>query len=362
MRQTRWLPLPLAIAVAASLVGALVAIAPAGAQGTPGGDQPGQVDPGIPPGIMPPGVIPPGMIPPGIIPPGVPNPSDLPSGIRFIDNPDRPTHPPIAGLGDSDAAPSGTPMKLSLRPGWTLTEVRGGASDELMMRCMMAEPGQRPPECAFDVGMFQVTLRFQRTASAGADGVFMAALGQDEPPEPLAPLEPEPPLAPLEPEPPLAPLVPEPQEPLAPLQPMDACAAAPQWSGWVLTSDGGQNVWVPVWTCLTSDGSYTILKDTPRSASATPVFASLRMVASDTYELMLSGFCLNASRHAPGENDTYGLGVLSDDPGLAKMLDAVKGKQFSTITDRMAFQEYLWAYTEGQDLTDADWAAIRALK
>jgi len=313
--------------------------------------------PVVPPGfVLPPGVeLPPGFtLPPGVeLPPGleIPSPEQGIPGFEILpDNVDRPSHGSVAGLGESGAMPTGTPMQLSLRPGWQLTSIRGGAPDEFLTRCGMGDPTRRSPECALDRGIFQVTLHFDKNVDVQSADLRMT---QSSDPEPLAPLVPEPPD-------PLAPLVPVDVPPLAPLV---GCAAQAQWSGWVLqTGDGGQNIWVPVWTCLSTDGKYTILNDSPRGATETFTPVTMRQLSSDAYELTISGFCLNADRHGPSAAHSYGLGVLSDDYGLNKLQAAIKSKRLLSFSDRMTFQQYVWVYSEGQDLIESDWDAIANLK
>jgi hypothetical protein len=54
--------------------------------------------------------------------------------------------------------------------------------------------------------------------------------------------------------------------------------------------------------------------------------------------------------------------VLSDDSGLNRLLEAIKSKRLLSFADRMTLQQYVWVYSEGNDLIDSDWAAIANLK
>lgn len=87
----------------------------------------------------------------------------------------------------------------------------------------------------------------------------------------------------------------------------------------------------------------------------------MHSASADVYELTLSGFCLSGDRHVPGEEHSYNIGVLSDDPGLNRLLQAIKGKRIESMQDRTQLQSYIWVYTEGHELTQADWSGLAAL-
>jgi hypothetical protein len=88
----------------------------------------------------------------------------------------------------------------------------------------------------------------------------------------------------------------------------------------------------------------------------------MRQFSSDAYELTDSGFCLNADRHGPGAAHSYGLGVLS---GRLRSKRTTGGDQAQAPAFGRGphdLQQYVWVYSEGNELIDSDWTAIANLK
>lgn len=248
--------------------------------------------------------------------------------------------PPGPGLGESAARPSGTPVDLKLPPGYSLVGIRGGNSEAFFEECPGLFSGGTaplPPQCQQVRGPFSVTLTLQYDPAAiGEAGWQRAASTAMEADEPML-----------------------------------GCLTNPPsnlWTGWVLVAGGeAQNIWVPVYSCLTTDGTYTPILDLPRTPSANgPGDESLGMASTQspsTVELTLGGYCLNASRSAPGDSDVYDVGVLSDDPRLGEILAAIEGKNLNGLVGetQSEIQLFVWKYTDGEGLTAEDLDKLRAL-
>ncbi|MBI2760188.1 MAG: hypothetical protein HYX51_02030 [Chloroflexi bacterium] len=116
------------------------------------------------------------------------------------------------------------------------------------------------------------------------------------------------------------------------------CATPPAWSGWVLPSVDGtaQNLMVPIYACTTSDGRVTPVIELPAG----------RPPASGSVEIVVSGYCLNATRPIPGTESIFETGVLTDDAGLLLILAALEGKDLYDSGAQFPVQAVVWDYTE----------------
>jgi len=234
----------------------------------------------------------------------------------------QPIPRPGAGLGDSTAAPLGTPVTLQLPPGYTLVEIRGGASDNYLA-CVSEDVPEDDPACALARGPYEVTLVLRLDPAA-------YRTGQDSN--------------------------------------RGACQAgdAGTWSGWVLPSEGGaaQTIMVPIMSCRTADGGTTPILELPAPSAAQLSSSTPAVIGTSTsglIEFTVGGYCLNVSRDIPDETHRYNAGVITRDPGLLRILAAIQGKDFNLYDSKDFIQEVIWDYTDGDGLTQAAINELMAL-
>lgn len=214
------------------------------------------------------------------------------------------------GLGDSPAQPAGTPLSLRLPPGYQLVSIVGGATFESQVACFGVSGSESvPPECAYARGTFDLTLilAFDPGAYTGNNSN------------------------------------------------RDACVGPATWSGWVLPSADGaaQNLLIPIDVCATADGAITPVFDLPPPTPATS--------SSRTLNLFVAGYCLNLSRSVPGEEHAFSPGVVTDDPGLVSIMQAIAGKNLTLFASRFTIQDVIWDWVDFVKSPDSRLSELQAL-
>lgn len=206
------------------------------------------------------------------------------------------------GLGDDGRSPAGTPVRLALPAGYALEAIRGGFTEDYVDFCVSSDDPAASPVCSAARGGYEVTLvlRFDPAAYVRAQDSNRSS-----------------------------------------------CTDAPRWGGWVLTSDTGeaQNILVPGLACAAEGGATPILDLPPPPASA------LAARGPATVEFTLGGYCLNLSRHVPDDEQPFSTGVITNDPGLLRILAAIEPKNLYLEDSQDVIQDVVWNYTDGDGLT-----------
>jgi len=77
----------------------------------------------------------------------------------------------------------------------------------------------------------------------------------------------------------------------------------------------------------------------------------------DTLNLCLKSFCTNPNRHAPTFVSVYKPRVVSNNNQVYHFINALKGKT-TLPSHESEILTYIWQFTGGNPLTEADWATI----
>lgn len=84
---------------------------------------------------------------------------------------------------------------------------------------------------------------------------------------------------------------------------------------------------------------------------------TITIPGGDTLNLCLKSFCSNASRHAPTYTSIYNPKVVSINDQVVRFIAALRGKT-TLASHESDILSYIWQFTGGTPLTEADWATI----
>lgn len=228
---------------------------------------------------------------------------------------------PGPGIGENPGTPTGAPVALSLPPGYTLLDIRGGSS---FTGPYCGDPSERAANlayCAQLLGIFEATLvlRFDPAGYVrGRDRADDDCRRRDQSEEKEI-----------------------------------------RWGGWVLIppSNDVQRLLIPIDVCVRPDGRTTPLVSLP--APSPDALAG----GPTTVEVTLSGFCINLRGHVPSSDDHFTASVVTDDAGLVQIVEALRGKTLTDYGDQFEAQSAVWDYTDGETGLTADILnRIRALR
>ncbi|MEI6853479.1 MAG: hypothetical protein WCL06_11575 [Bacteroidota bacterium] len=107
--------------------------------------------------------------------------------------------------------------------------------------------------------------------------------------------------------------------------------------------------------CNDSSTDSTVLDTAQTGVIVVP--DTITIPGGDTLNLCLKSFCTNASRHAPSYFSIYEPKVVSINDQMVRFIAALRGK--STLASHESdILGYIWKFTGGTPLTEADYATI----
>lgn len=222
------------------------------------------------------------------------------------------------GIGDSKETPGGAPITLALPPGYTLDSIHGDSSEAYDDACYDFDPADPPAVCRYSYGLFTATLTlcFDPTRYvAGRDS------NRDQ-------------------------------------CRSDPATAPEPFSGWLLVSEDGeaQNIWLTTDVCTTRDGRVTPVLDLPA-----PPAGTLASRGISTVLFTVAGHCVNLSRHVPGDEHTFGVGVATNEPGLRQIWQIIRNKNLYSEESQSIIQDIVWDYSDIDGVTREDVSRLNAL-